>query len=149
MSLPVSPVSQFGSFSQIMQDLFGNGVNTNKEDTTIKNLIVRYNYILQNKLRPYADTLPMALNTITGDLNQACNLLVEMEWHRLKTHWDDVRTAKQSFDVVWESIVEYLKNVPTQRTQPVSVVGNLASSSTLLQNIPNLTDASGNILPGF
>lgn len=145
----MSTVSNFGNTQQIMQDLFGNSSITNKEDVTISNLLKRYRQILQNKLKQFAESLPYADSSVTEDLNQACNLLVEMEWHRLKTHWDDVKAAKDSFNLVWDSIVENLKAIPTSRTKPVSVSGNFASSSTLLQNIPNLTDADGNIVDGF
>lgn len=142
-------VSNFGSTAKIMQDLFGNGVITNKEDTTIANLLSAYRQILQNNLRPYADVLPYADSSITEDLNKACNLLVEMEWHRLKYHYEDVKAAKLAYDVVWDSIVTNLKALPTERTKPVSVSGNFANGSILLKNIPNLTDTNGNIVDGF
>ena len=142
--------SQFGKLEDIYIDLFGNkGTITNSEDALLKSLQAKYRFVLSNMLRPFQDTLPMASISIYGDLDMACNLLVEMEWHRIKTHWDDYKNAKTSFDTVWGSILTYLKALPTARSQPVSVTGDFSSSSTLMKNIPFLTDSDGNILSGF
>lgn len=142
--------SQFGKLEDIYLDLFGNkGTITNSEDALLKSLQVKFRFVLSNMLRPFQDQLPMAPASIYGDLDMACNLLVEMEWHRIKTHWDDYKNAKTSFDTVWNSIVTYLKALPTARTQPVSVTGDFSSSSVLMKNILNLTDSNGNILDSF
>lgn len=148
--MSVSGFSPFGTIEEIFYDLFGSKTPpSSADDAFIKSNLVRYRMVLQNYLRPYQDSLPYALNSITEDLNEACNLLVERKYHISKTHWDDARALKEQFDIVWTSIIEYLKAIPTQRLQPQSVSGNFANSSVLLKNINGLTDNNGNLLPGF
>ena len=141
-------ISDFVQLDKVAIDL-GLPAITNKEDTLLTSLKAKCNQIIQNMLRPFADTLPYAKADITEDLSEAANLLVEAKWHRRKTHWEDYKNTMDEFKTTWDSIVTYLKSLPTERTKPISVSGNFASSSTLLKNMPFMTDSNGNLLPGF
>jgi len=120
--------------------------NTNQEDALIQSLIKRANQTLANMLQPYAESMPYADASITADLEDCGNLLVEAKWHLKKSHFDDVRETKKDFEATWLSVVTKLKALPTTRLKPIAVAGSLATDSTLLQNIPGVTDSEGNVL---
>ncbi len=140
--------SNFANYDQITTDLFGSSASpaVQKEGVLIQSLMSRYNRVVQNKLVEFADSLPYADASITADLTQAANLLVEKEWHRLKNHWDDVKNAKDAFNELWSSIETYFRKLPVTRVKPVAAAASFADDSTLLKNIPGLTDSAGNII---
>lgn len=138
-------VSNFCVDTEIKEDL-NIPSNTNREDSLIQQLIPKANQIVENMLKPFADSLPFADASITKDLTNCGNAKVEQMWHRRKQHFDDAKAMGEEFKETMESIITRLKATPTLRTRPIAVAGSFASDSTLLKNIPGVTDAEGNTL---
>lgn len=120
--------------------------NYNQDDKLLLQLEGQEDIIVDSKLKPYADSLPYADNSITLDIRAYANTRVMRRWHLRKMHFDDARELKEELKELWEIIEIKLKAIPTERTKPIAVSGSYATSSTLLQDIPGVTDSEGNTL---
>lgn len=134
--------------SQIKKDLVL-PENYNQDDALFLQLENQEDIIVDSKLKPFADSLPFADNSITEDIRAYANLRVCIRWHRRKMHFDDSKELTIEAKELWEIIEIKLKATPTLRLQPVAVSGSFATDSTLLHNIPGVTDALGNTDSGL
>ncbi len=138
-------MSNWTNHSQIVKDL-GFPENYNKDDALLLQLEEQEDIIVDGKLKPFAQSLPYSDASITDDIQAYANTRVEVRYHNRKMHFDDAKALKEELKELWDIIMEKLKATPTDRLKPVAVSGSFATDSTLLQNIPGVTDSEGSVL---
>lgn len=130
----------------IKKELKLNNIANNSEDALLLEIESKVNALMDTDLRPYADSLPYADASITDDIRACANTRAMIRWHRRKMHWEDAKNLKEEYKEDWDGVVAKLKAIPSNRLKPVAVSGSFASDSTLLKNVPGMTDAYGNTL---
>lgn len=132
-----------------------------KNDLGIPSHISKYNSVLlsyenkvnskiDNRLKPLLDVNPVPDAQVTEDLTDIGNSEVESMYEaRIRKNYEAAKELHIAYKDALEAIEIRLKATPTERSKAIAVSGSYASDSTLMKNIPGMTDKDGNLLTTF